>query len=254
MTGRPRCSLRGKLLRCWVLRSKCSSSTDNAMLDRRGDSVGIHQRPPGIPTILLPTCWPPSPCGRLSRPPTTTKPPPHPTALSRRRACPPASWPDRREGDRGWFPRSPRTDRRGRCPAAPRPLRHRYAAGIPHGLPTGLFIPASESPVAGKRRTCTAHRPRSTRFESARRLRSFHRWFLSYTFSSRLADPPRLAVPGRPVVVRTASRPPRRLPDQSGRTGGLLRRSPLELLGRLSPQAAQASREGGSGLKCCALR
>ena len=64
-------------------------------------------------------------------------------------------------------------------------------------------------------RTRTAHRPRSTRFESARRLRDFTRWFLSYTFSSRLPDPRRLAVPTRPVVVRTAPHPPRRLPDQA---------------------------------------
>src|SRR5215217_1009718 len=41
------------------------------------------------------------------------------------------------------------------------------------------------------------------------------RWFLSYTFSSRLPDPRRLAVPTRPVVVRTASHPPRRPPDQA---------------------------------------
>jgi hypothetical protein len=51
--------------------------------------VGIHRRPPGLPASLLPTRWPPSPCGRLSRPPwrvvtpaTTTGPPsrPAPTA------------------------------------------------------------------------------------------------------------------------------------------------------------------------------
>src|SRR5205823_791296 len=40
-------------------------------------------------------------------------------------------------------------------------------------------------------------------------------WFLSYTFPSRLPDPHRLAVPARPVVVRAASRPPRRLPGQT---------------------------------------
>ena len=38
----------------------------------------IHQRPPGIPALRLRTCWLPSPCDRLSRPPTTTEPPPRP--------------------------------------------------------------------------------------------------------------------------------------------------------------------------------
>src|SRR6185312_9953595 len=31
--------------------------------------VGVHRRPPDIPVPALLTCWPPSPCGRLSRPP-----------------------------------------------------------------------------------------------------------------------------------------------------------------------------------------
>ena len=35
---------------------------------------------------------PPSPCGRLSRPRTTTGPPPHPGGIGWRRAFPPASW------------------------------------------------------------------------------------------------------------------------------------------------------------------
>ena len=113
--------------------------------------VGIHRRPPGLPASSLPTCWLPSPCRRLSRPPTTTKPPPHPTVINRRRACPPLPWPGSREGDPGWFPRSPRTDRRGRCPAIPRPPRHEYAAAFPRGLLTGLSIPAPESPATSGR-------------------------------------------------------------------------------------------------------
>jgi hypothetical protein len=51
--------------------------------------VGVHRRPPGIPASSLPTCWPPSPCARLSRARTTTGPPPHPTALNRQRTLPP---------------------------------------------------------------------------------------------------------------------------------------------------------------------
>jgi hypothetical protein len=97
----------------------------------------------------------------------------------------------------------------------PRQPRHEYAAGFPRGLPTGLSIPASESPAAQSRQVCAADRPISTRLEPARRLRSFTRWFLSYTFSSCLPTPPRLVVPERPGVVRTAYRPSRHLPGQA---------------------------------------
>src|SRR5204862_2988847 len=51
--------------------------------------IGVHQRPPGIPASFLPTCWPPSPCTRLSRARTTTGPPPHRVAIGRQRTCPP---------------------------------------------------------------------------------------------------------------------------------------------------------------------
>jgi hypothetical protein len=136
------------------------------------------------------------------------------------------------------------------------PLRHRheYAADLPRGLLTGLSIPASESPVPGSGRMCAADRPRSARFESARRLRSFTHWFLSYTFSSRSPNPRRLAVPTRPGFVRTASAltgVPRisRVGPADCSAG-----PPSELLGRLSPQAAQASREGGAGSKRWLLR
>jgi hypothetical protein len=40
--------------------------------------AGIHQRPPGMTTPALRACCRPSPCGRLSRPRTTTAAPPHP--------------------------------------------------------------------------------------------------------------------------------------------------------------------------------
>jgi hypothetical protein len=46
---------------------------------------------------LASTRWAPSPCTRLSRARTTTGPPPHPVAVSRRRAFPPAP-PGRRAG------------------------------------------------------------------------------------------------------------------------------------------------------------
>ena len=51
----------------------------------------IHQGPP--PSALrLRSRWGPSPCGRLSRPRTTTAPTSHPGGMSRRRAFPPTNW------------------------------------------------------------------------------------------------------------------------------------------------------------------
>lgn len=61
--------------------------------------VGIHQRPPSLPVRRLLTCWSPSPCTRLSRARTTTGPPPHPVAVSRRRTCPPGALARARHAD-----------------------------------------------------------------------------------------------------------------------------------------------------------
>ena len=99
-------------------------------------SVGIHRRPPGIPASSLPTCWPPSPCARLSRARTTTGPPPHPTAIGRQRTCPPPDWLPGGKGDRGWFPRSPRNRSMREAPAltptaSPR-LRRSSSTRPPH--------------------------------------------------------------------------------------------------------------------------
>src|SRR5918995_26803 len=60
---------------------------------RRLRRADIHRRPPGLPAPSLRTGCPPSPCDRLSRPPSTTGTPPRPDATSRRRACPPPCWP-----------------------------------------------------------------------------------------------------------------------------------------------------------------
>ena len=54
-------------------------------------SADIHQRTPRS-ALMLRTRWTPSPCDRLSRPRTTTGPPPHPDGIGRRRAFPPTSW------------------------------------------------------------------------------------------------------------------------------------------------------------------
>jgi hypothetical protein len=61
--------------------------------------VGIHRRPSDLPLPELRTRCPPSPCGQLSWPPTTTRTPPHPKVIGRRRACPSAIHVIAREGD-----------------------------------------------------------------------------------------------------------------------------------------------------------
>ena len=48
-----------------------------------------------------------------------------------------------------WFPRSPCTGRRGRCPALLRQSRHGYAAGLPRGLPTGIRNRLRSRPPTG---------------------------------------------------------------------------------------------------------
>ena len=65
--------------------------------------AGIHQRPPPSAAMLR-TRWAPWPCGRLSRPRTTTGPPPHPGGIGRRRAVPPTSRPQAGEGTAGVVP------------------------------------------------------------------------------------------------------------------------------------------------------
>ena len=65
--------------------------------------AGVHRRPPPS-AVMLPTRWAPSPCGRLSRPRTTTSPPPHPSGIGRRRAFPPTSWRLAGEGTPGVVP------------------------------------------------------------------------------------------------------------------------------------------------------
>jgi hypothetical protein len=65
--------------------------------------VGIHRRPSGDASSPR-THWTPSPCGRLSRPRTTTGPPPHPTGIGRRCAFPPGSRPLPGKGTGGMVP------------------------------------------------------------------------------------------------------------------------------------------------------
>src|SRR5487761_114358 len=59
--------------------------------ERRPACTGIHRRPP-LDALKPRTRWTPSPCGRLSRPPTSTSPPPHLIDIDRRRVFPRSNW------------------------------------------------------------------------------------------------------------------------------------------------------------------
>ncbi len=74
-----------------------------------------------------------------------------PVANSRQRTCPTTDLAGRGEGDNRWFPRSPCTGRRGRCPAMPLQHRHTYTAGIRCGLTTGTINQLRSHPSWGVR-------------------------------------------------------------------------------------------------------
>ncbi len=143
------------------------------------------------------SCWPPSPCNRLSRSPRRARHRPRllrglrPTLMRfldpERRvfSLDPAGCPGRMNGPAGWFPRSP--DHRlvreapSSTPAASPRLRRRPSPWPPHRRRET----ASES-IPPSVRSCTANRPISTRLEPASRLRSFYHWF-AYAAPSDLA-------------------------------------------------------------------
>jgi hypothetical protein len=140
----------------------------------------------------------PSPCGRLSRPRTTTKAPPHPRANSRQRACPPTAGSprmvptfiaDRSTGAAPSFSpaASPRVRRR---PSSWPPRRPRNSdAGVAHPIRAGVHCSSAHIRQVGADAALEGVQPL---------VRS------RYTFPSRLPDPSRLAVPARPVVVGAA--------------------------------------------------
>src|SRR6478609_6867833 len=111
--------------------------------------IGVHQRPPGIPASFLPTCWPPSPCTRLSRARTTTGPPPRPHG-HRSTTDLPATGPAARRGGRpGTVPTFTRNRSMREAPAltptaSPR-LRRRPSAWPPHrtNKPASELIPTA---------------------------------------------------------------------------------------------------------------
>ena len=137
-----------------------------------GDLLPFH--------FVLLTRWVPSPCRRLSRPRTTTDPPPHPRAISRQRACPPPHWLCDGEGDPEVVPTFTMYRSTGLAssssPAASPRVRRRLSSWPPHRLQYTDFGVASRS-----ERACAADRPTSTRLEPAYPLRGFNHWFTFVT-------------------------------------------------------------------------
>src|SRR3954453_18631705 len=171
--------------------------------------VGVHRRPPDDAASPR-THWTHSPCDRLSRPRTTTGPPPHPTGVSQRRAFPPGSWLLPGKGTGGMVPTF-----------TPEPFDGVGAQLCPRSIATATpqaFTVASRpatSPGPGVPRPATSlampigcalqSSPDPPGWSWGLPWGAFSRWFLTYAFPSRLPDPSHLAVLTRPVVVRAAS-------------------------------------------------
>jgi hypothetical protein len=126
-------------------------------------SADVHRRPLRSAWMLR-TRWTPSPCDRLSRPRTTTGPPPHPGGIDRRRAFLPTSWMLAGKGTAGMVPTFTLEpfDRFGAqlCPcsiatATPQPFT---VASRPATSPSP-GVPSTEAEVRA------AAQPGSTRFE-----------------------------------------------------------------------------------------
>jgi hypothetical protein len=184
------------------------------------------RRPPDCPATALLARWVPSPCDRLSRPRTTTDPPPRPGAISRQRACPPPPTMGVGEGGTGTVPTFTTSRSTGLAPSSS-PCS--IATSTPQTFlvaspPTALDRLRSPRPPTS-RTACAALRPRSTSLEPASLLRGFNHWFTSVTpfrlaqrAPRRLMVPTRLAFIGAAPALTRASR--LRLPPAST---GLLR-------------------------------
>ena len=101
-------------------------------------------------------------------------------------------------------------------------------------------------------RVRAATQPTSVRFELVGTLRGFRRWFLSYTFPTRLPDPHHLTVLARPGVVGAACRPHLRSQVRAAPSfSGLLRQAAG---GVLSPphgsKAPRGARRGRTEARC----
>jgi hypothetical protein len=142
------------------------------LVQDRVQLVDIHQRLPGIPALLPPTCWLHSPCTRLSRARTTTEPPPHPASSTDDASIPTTQMgSEQRErpetvpvftANRSISPAS------SFAPAASPRLRRR-----PSSWPPDRHAKSASESACPTGSPCTAPRPLSTRFEPVPRLRSF---------------------------------------------------------------------------------
>jgi len=152
------------------------------------------------------TCWPPSPCTRLSRARTTTRPPPRPRPSAgigpaRRRAGGPAG-------------RATADGSHVHCASFGQAGAQLYPGSI--AAPTPQAFSAASSPSArtgsgvdppdriGSR---TASRPISARLEPEAPLRGFHHWFTRVT-PSDLASRTRAVWQYRPVPTLSRLLPP----------------------------------------------
>ncbi len=127
--------------------------------------------PPGIPASASLTHWPPSPCGRLSRPRTTTRPPPRPRPPAGSGPAPVPAWQARQGAtpDGSHVHHAPIGGPGAQLVS--RQHRHDYAADLHHGLPASAINWLRSRPPHAKQQPRTAHRPLSARFEPAHRLR-----------------------------------------------------------------------------------
>lgn len=171
--------------------------------------VVIQQRSSPTAVLLLSRCRP-SPCDRLSRPPSTTATPPRSGVISGRRACPPPGrLPDGKGDARSLptftedlcdgvgaqlYPGSIATDRISQSWSGP-PETH------------GIKAAAEERP-SDIALSSTAKRPIHQVRQAADDSRDVNHWFSFLApIPSSLAGTNRLVVPVRPYVVEAAARP-----------------------------------------------
>ena len=181
------------------------TSTRSSAHQARPRCARIHRRPPRSAPRLR-TRWTPSPCGRLSRPRTTTGPPPHPASVSRRRTFPSAIFRRRGGTDRmvPTFTRQP-FDGVGAqlCPCS-------SATATPQTFTVAsrsVTLSDKEFPESGMR--CSAAVIHQV--QAAGSLEELSAAGSStYAFPSRLPDAGHLAVLTSSVVVRAAFHRPLR--------------------------------------------
>jgi hypothetical protein len=136
------------------------------LIEGRPRRADVHRRPPGLAVPALRFCCLPSPCGRLSRPRTTTEAPPRSDAIGWQRACPPPTWTAGGKGSLGTVPVFTINRSTSEAPSfSPAAL----ATGTPQTFPAAPaptpFASARAPSPSNHRLGPAAARPRSTRFE-----------------------------------------------------------------------------------------